>query len=103
MMLNGTAREAAAEFLGTFVLIVFGSAVVAQVVLGGGANGGYLSINIAWGIAVTMGVYASAGVSGAHLNPAVTLAAGRAPRVPVGKVLPYVARAGRRRVRAAPR
>ena len=89
-MLNGTAREAAAEFLGTFVLIVFGSAVVAQVVLGGGGNGTYLSINIAWGLAVTMGVYASAGVSGAHLNPAVTLALAVHRAFPWPKVLPYV-------------
>src|SRR5262245_27116381 len=73
-MKSAVAREAAAEFLGTFVLIVFGSAVVAQVVLSGGTHGGYLSINIAWGLAVTMGVYVSGGVSGAHLNPAVTLA-----------------------------
>ena len=73
-MLRGTAREAAAEFLGTAVLIAFGSAVVAQVVLSGQSHGGYLSINIAWGLAVTMGVYVAGGVSGAHLNPAVTLA-----------------------------
>ncbi|HEX2312028.1 MAG TPA: aquaporin, partial [Vicinamibacterales bacterium] len=72
-MLRGTAREAAAEFLGTFVLIVFGVGVVAQVVLSGRNNGEYLSINIGWGLAVTMGVYVAAGVSGAHLNPAVTL------------------------------
>jgi MIP family channel proteins len=88
-MLQGTAREAAAEFLGTFVLIVFGSAVVAQVVLGGGANGEYLSINVAWGIAVTLGVYASAGVSGAHLNPAVTVALAVHRGLPWSKVLPY--------------
>ncbi|PYQ44290.1 MAG: aquaporin, partial [Acidobacteria bacterium] len=48
-MLRGTAREAAAEFLGTAVLLAFGSAVVAQVVLSGQTHGGYLSINIAWG------------------------------------------------------
>ena len=88
-MLEGTAREAAAEFLGTFVLIVFGTAVVAQVVLSGGANGGYLSINLAWGVAVTMGVYASGGVSGAHLNPAVTLALALRRGFPWSKVLPY--------------
>jgi MIP family channel proteins len=87
--LIGTAREAAAEFLGTFVLIVFGSAVVAQVVLSGGANGTYISINVAWGLAVTMGVYASAGVSGAHLNPAVTLALAVHRGFPWPKVLPY--------------
>ena len=90
MKLTGTAREAAAELLGTFVLIVFGSAVVAQVVLGGGGNGTYISINIAWGIAVTMGVYASAGVSGAHLNPAVTLALAVHRGFPWPKVVPYV-------------
>jgi len=88
-MLKGTAREVAAEFLGTFVLIAFGSAVVAQVVLSGNANGTYVSINIAWGLAVTMGVYVSAGVSGAHLNPAVTLALAVHRGFPWAKVLPY--------------
>lgn len=86
---SATAREAAAEFLGTFVLIAFGSAVVAQVVLSGGSHGGYLSINIAWGLAVTMGVYVSAGVSGAHLNPAVTLALAVHRGFPWPKVLPF--------------
>jgi len=88
-MLSGTSREAAAEFLGTFTLIVFGSAVVAQVVLSGGSHGGYVSINVAWGLAVTMGVYVSAGVSGAHLNPAVTLALAVHRQFPWRKVLPY--------------
>jgi MIP family channel proteins len=90
-MLSGTSREAAAEFLGTFILIVFGSAVVAQVVLSGGSHGGYVSINVAWGLAVTMGVYVSAGVSGAHLNPAVTLALAVHRQFPWRKVLPYAA------------
>jgi len=90
-MLHGTSREAAAEFLGTFVLIVFGSAVVAQVVLSSGSHGGYLSINLAWGLAVTMAVYVSAGVSGAHLNPAVTLALAVHRQFPWGKVVPYCA------------
>src|SRR5438552_13996327 len=88
-MMRGTAREAAAEFLGTFVLIVFGTAVVAQVVLSGQSHGGYLSINIAWGLAVTMGVYVAGGVSGAHLNPAVTLAVAVHRGFPWSKVLPY--------------
>ncbi len=88
-MLTGTAREALAEFLGTFVLIVFGTAVVAQVVLSGNANGTYLSINIAWGLAVTMAIYVSAGVSGAHLNPAVTLALAVHRGFAWSKVVPY--------------
>src|SRR5437667_8867070 len=90
-MLGGTAREAAAEFLGTFVLIVFGTAVVAQVVLSGQSHGGYLSINIAWGLAVTMGVYVAGGVSGAHLNPAVTVAVAVHRSFPWRKGLPYCA------------
>jgi len=90
-MLRGTPREALAECLGTFVLIVFGVGVVAQVVLGGGASGQYLSINIGWGLAVTMGVYVAAGVSGAHLNPAVTLALALRRGFAWSKVLPYMA------------
>lgn len=86
---SNLSKEMGGEFFGTFLLLAFGSAVVAQVVLSGGANGGYLSINIAWGIAVTMAVYASAGISGAHLNPAVTLALAARRGFPWAKVLPY--------------
>jgi MIP family channel proteins len=67
-------REYAAEFLGTYVLLCFGTGVVAQTVLSGGASGGPLSIHLAWGVAVAMGVLIAGGVSGAHLNPAMTLA-----------------------------
>jgi MIP family channel proteins len=83
------AREAAAEFLGTFVLIVFGAGVVAQVVLSHGAAGGYLSISLAWGLAVTMGVFVAGGVTGAHLNPAVTVALAVHRQFPWRKVIPY--------------
>jgi MIP family channel proteins len=73
-MLKGTAREAAAEFLGTCVIILFGAGVVAQFVLSRQTAGSYLAINLAWGLGVTMAVYVAGGVSGAHLNPAVTIA-----------------------------
>ncbi len=82
-------RELLAEFLGTFVLIVFGVGVVAQVVLSHQGAGTYLSINIGWGLAVTMGCYVAAGVTGAHLNPAVTLALAARRRFPWRKVVPY--------------
>jgi len=82
-------REVAAEFLGTLTLIAFGVGVVAQVVLGEGKTGEYLSINLGWGLAVTMGAYVAGGVSGAHLNPAVTLALALHRGFPWRKVLPY--------------
>jgi MIP family channel proteins len=88
-MSNALSRELLAEFFGTFILIVFGVGVVAQVVLSKGAAGSTLSINIAWGLAVTMGCYVAAGVTGAHLNPAVTLALAVHRRFPWHKVLPY--------------
>jgi MIP family channel proteins len=89
-MERGIGREMLAEFLGTFVLIVFGVGVVAQTVLSKQGAGSPLSINIAWGLAVTMGCYVAAGVTGAHLNPAVTLALAIHRRFPAGKVAPYV-------------
>ncbi len=84
-------REMLAEFLGTFILVVFGVGVVAQTVLSGGMAGSPLAINIAWGLAVTMGCYVAAGVTGAHLNPAVTLALAVHRRFPWRKVAPYSA------------
>jgi MIP family channel proteins len=89
-MLRGTTREAAAEFLGTFILIAFGVGVVAQTVLSRGSAGSFLAINIGWGLAVMLGVYVSAGVSGAHLNPAVTLALAITRGFPWPKVAPYI-------------
>ena len=82
-------RELLAEFLGTFILIVFGVGVVAQVVLSRSTAGSYLSINVGWGLAVAMGCYVSAGVTGAHLNPAVTVALAAHRRFPWNHVLPY--------------
>ncbi|KAE9261190.1 hypothetical protein PR003_g34037, partial [Phytophthora rubi] len=55
-------------------MIVFGMGVNNQVVNSGDKNGTWLSINMCWGVAVLIGVYCSEGVSGAHLNTAVTLA-----------------------------
>jgi glycerol uptake facilitator protein len=91
-MANGTSRkglvgELAAEFLGTMVLILFGVGVVAQVVAGG--LGDHDSITWAWGFGVTFGVYLAARLSGAHLNPAVTVALACFKGFPWAKVLPY--------------
>lgn len=90
-MSRNLTREVLAECLGTFILIVFGVGVVAQFVLSRESAGSYLAINLAWGIAVMMGCYVSGGVSGAHLNPAVTIALAVHRGFPWGKVLPYIA------------
>lgn len=66
-------RDPFSEFLGTFIILMFGDGVVAQVVLSGGEKGSYQSISWGWGLGVMLGVY-TGGVSGAHLNPAVTFA-----------------------------
>ena len=64
------------EFIGTMLLIILGDGVVANVVLNKtkGNNSGWIVIAFGWGMAVFVGVFCSAGLSKAHLNPAVTLA-----------------------------
>jgi glycerol uptake facilitator protein len=64
-----------AEFIGTAILILFGNGVVANVVLAKskGLNGGWIVITLGWGLAVALAVYAVGGISGAHINPAVTV------------------------------
>ncbi|HEY4096432.1 MAG TPA: MIP/aquaporin family protein, partial [Baekduia sp.] len=91
--------ELAAEFLGTFVLILFGTGSVAMAVAalnqsGRGtlifnAAGDWLLIAWGWGLAVALGVYVAGGVTGAHLNPAVTFANALRRGFPWSKVLPY--------------
>lgn len=63
------------EIIGTGMLILIGNGVVANLVLKGtkGSDSGWVGISLAWGIAVFIGVFISADVSGAHLNPAVTI------------------------------
>ena len=81
------AGELAAEFAGTMILILFGLGVVAQVVAGG--IGDHDSIAWAWGLGVTLGVYVAARISGAHLNPAVTLSLALFRGFSWAKVVPY--------------
>jgi len=88
--------ELVAEFLGTLVLILFGNGVVAMVQLFGNGipgavvNGGYTNITLGWGLAVTMGIYIAGRISGAHLNPAVTISLAIYRDFPWRKVAPYI-------------
>lgn len=88
--MTGLARPCAAEAVGTFLLVLFGTGAVAAAVLTG-AQAGLWQVAVVWGFGVTLAIYATAAVSGAHLNPAVTLAfAVLRPTVfPRDRVLPY--------------
>ena len=93
---SGLIGEMSAEFAGTLILILFGVGVVAQVVAGGaltkppGGLGNHDSISWAWGLGVTLGVYLAARLSGAHLNPAVTLTLAVFKGFSWKKVAPYM-------------
>lgn len=84
---RGLVGELSAEFAGTLILMLMGLGVVAQVVAGG--IGGHDSIAWTWGLGVTLGVYVAGRISGAHLNPAVTLALAVFAGFEWRKVAPY--------------
>ncbi|MBI3881936.1 MAG: aquaporin family protein [Verrucomicrobia bacterium] len=82
-----------AELLGTMVLVALGDGVVANVVLQKtkGNNGGWIVITTGWALAVTVGVYLVTAISGAHLNPAVTIGLAAIGKFPWADVPAYVA------------
>jgi glycerol uptake facilitator protein len=92
MQKNGLFGELMAEFFGTFILILGGDGVVANVGLAPRlASAGY-DWNVivwGWGLAVMVAVYVAGGVSGAHINPAVTMALAVKRGFPWGKLVPY--------------
>ena len=79
-----------AEFLGTAIFLFLGIGCVAALKVAG-ASFGQWEVCIIWGMAVTLAVYLTAGVSGAHLNPAVTVALWLCANFDKKKVLPYIA------------
>lgn len=80
------------ELLGTMLLVLLGDGVVANVVLKDtkGSNSGWIVITFGWAMAVFVGVFSVASVSGAHLNPAVTIALAVAGKFAWAKVGAYV-------------
>ncbi|MEG0514655.1 MAG: MIP/aquaporin family protein, partial [Cetobacterium sp.] len=81
-----------AEFIGTAILVLLGNGVVANVVLNKskGNNSGWIVITTAWGLAVMTGAYCVGWISGAHLNPALTIGFAVAGLFPANLVLGYV-------------
>jgi glycerol uptake facilitator protein len=97
--LAGTPGECLAEFMGTFILLMFGDGCVATFSLFTklGPNGAatpfanqWVVITFGWGFAVMLGIYVAGAISGAHLNPAVTLGLAARGKFPMNKVLPYM-------------
>jgi glycerol uptake facilitator len=91
--LAGTFGEMIAEFFGTMVLLLFGDGCVATFALFNSSTSTFANewivIILGWGLAVMLGIYVAGAVSGAHLNPAVTLALAVRKKFPWNKVLPY--------------
>ncbi|WP_376796433.1 MIP/aquaporin family protein [Thermogemmatispora sp.] len=97
-VLAGLWGECIAEFFGTMILLLFGDGCVATFALftNIGANNAatpfaneWIVIILGWGLAVMLGIYVAGAVSGAHLNPAVTLALAARGKFEWGKVVPY--------------
>src|SRR5215216_4427462 len=81
------------ELIGTCLLVILGNGVVANVVLSKtkGNNSGWIAITLGWGVAVFVGVYAVSSVSGAHINPAASIALAAAGKFAWGDVPTYIA------------
>ncbi|XP_067255632.1 aquaporin-9b [Chanodichthys erythropterus] len=91
MLRRDIIREFLAELLGTFVLILFGCGSGAQTVLSRGTHGELLTIHFGFTLGVMLAVYMAGGVSGGHVNPAVSLAMVVVGKLPIKKFPVYVA------------
>ena len=87
---SGLIGACVAEFVGTFFLVLFGVGSVFVAVLTGALQG-LFQVAVVWGIVITLCIHATSAVSGAHLNPAVTLACWAWRSFPSFRLLPYIA------------
>lgn len=78
----------AGEFIGTFILVFFGVGAV-NAAVAAGAQQGLWQVAVVWAVGVSLGIYAAASLSGAHLNPAITVAAAVYEGFPWWRVVPY--------------
>ncbi|KAH8081994.1 aquaporin [Cristinia sonorae] len=94
---SGAIREPLAEFFGVMILVVFGCgtnimvSTTSNTAVAASPKGDWLSINFGWGCATAMGIWVSGGISGGHINPAVTLAFAVFRDFPWRKVPAYIA------------
>jgi len=82
--------QCVSEFLGTLMLVFFGVGAVNTAVLAG-AQQGLWQVAVVWGVAIALAIYTTGAVSGAHINPAITVAMAAWRGFPKRKVLPYIA------------
>jgi len=82
-------KRCLAEVIGTFILVFFGCGAVHAAVLTG-AQSGLWQVAIVWGVAIMAAAYTVGGISGAHINPAVTVALAAWGRFACVDVLPYI-------------
>ena len=90
-MKNKWVGEFCAEVIGTFILVFFGCGVVATAVITG-AQSGLWQVAVVWGFGISLAIYATSAISGAHINPAVTIAIAlyRRDKFSAKKILPYI-------------
>ncbi|MEX2185946.1 MAG: aquaporin [Pirellulales bacterium] len=86
----GLPAVVAAEALGTFMLVLFGCGAVHAAVLSN-AQSGLWQVAVVWGISIMLACYVVGAVSGAHINPAITLGLAAWGKFPAGRVVPYIA------------